>query len=163
MFKIISIFALLLITQFSYADEITKEKKLVIDEMLELTGALKTGEMMGKAITDQMITAMSKQQKNLDPKIVEIVRDEVGKIMHEEFIANRFTNEMSYRIYHKYFTTAELIEIVAFYKSPTGSKLASLTPKITQEAMIAGQQHGLSLGPVIQKRLRVRFEKEGIK
>jgi len=100
MIKVLSILALLTFTQFSFSGEITAEKKRVIDEMLEITGALEVGEMMGTAVANQMITAMLQQQKDLDPKIIAIVKDEVGRIMHDEFIANGFVNEMSYTIYH---------------------------------------------------------------
>lgn len=163
MIKVLSIIALLTFTQLSFSQEITAEKKHVIDEMLEITGALEVGEMMGTAVANQMITAMSQQQGNIDSKVVAILKDEVGKIMHDEYIANGFINEMSYTIYDKHFTTTELKEMVAFYKTPTGSKMATLLPQVTQEAMVAGQQHGQSLGPIIQKRLMARFEKEGIK
>ncbi len=161
--KIISILILLVFAQFAFAEDLTVEKKRVIDEMLEITGALEVGERMGTAVASQMISAMSQREKDLDPKIVAIVQDEVGNIMHDEFIANGFLNEMSYTIYHKHFTLVELKEMVAFYKTPTGSKMATLLPQITQEGMIAGQKHGQSLGPIIQKRLVARFEKEGIK
>ena len=154
---------LLVMSPLAQSEELTEKKKQVIDEMLELTGALKIGEMMGTTVANQMIAAMSKQQKNIDPRIVSIVQDEMGKIMHDEFVANGFIHEMSYKIYHKHFSTSELEEMVAFYRTPTGSKMASLMPQVTQEGMIAGQQHGQTLGPVIQARLRARLEKEGIK
>lgn len=70
---------------------------------------------------------------------------------------------MSYVLYHKYFTTAELKEMVLFYKTPTGKKVTSVLPQVTQEGMLAGQKHGQSLGPVIEKRLKARFKKEGAK
>jgi len=163
MFKAITFLVLFIFTQCTYADEITIEKKLVIDEMLEITGALKVGEMIGTAIVSQMIAAMSQQQMDLDPKFIEIIQDEVGKVMHEEFIANGFVHEMSYTIYHKYFTLVELKEMVAFYKTPTGRKMALVLPQVAQEGLLAGQQHGQSLGPIIQQRLLARFEKEQAK
>jgi hypothetical protein len=163
MIKKIAIISLLFFSQFVFSEELNDEKKQVIDEMLEITGALKVGEMMGVAVANQMITALSQKEKNLDPKIVDIIKDEIAKIMHDEFVANRFINEMSYTIYHKYFTTSELKEMVAFYKTPTGAKMASLMPQVSQEGMAAGQKHGQSLGPIIQQRLKDRFEKEGIK
>ncbi len=163
MIKIILTLTAFAFSQVLFAEELTNEKKLVIDEMLKITGALEVGEMMGTAVSNQMIAAMSQQQKNLDSKVIAIVQDEIGKIMHDEFIANGFLNKVSYTIYHKYFTIAELKEMVAFYKTPTGRKMASLLPKVTQEGMLAGQEHGQSLGPIIQKRLLARFEKEGIK
>ena len=138
MFKIISLVSLLLMSQLSVAEELTDEKKQVIDEMLEITGALKIGEMMGNAASNQMINALQAQNKNIDQKAAEAIKDEMSKLMHEEFIANGFINNMSYGIYHKHFTTAELKEIVGFYKTQTGSKMASLLPQITQEGMMEG-------------------------
>ena len=161
--KLFMISILLISSISSFAEELTEEKKQVIDEMLEITGALKVGEMMGTATANQMITALSQQQKEVDPKMVAIIQDEVGKIMHEEFIANGFIHKISYEIYHKYFTTMELKEMVAFYKTPTGAKMAALLPQVTQEAMLAGQKHGQTLGPKIQQRLTARLEKEGFK
>ena len=156
-------FYLVLLSFFSIAEEITDEKKRVIDEMLEITGALEIGEMMGNAVADQMISALAQQGQNMDQRVVAIVKDEVSKIMHDEFIANGFIHNMSYRIYHKYFTTDELKQVVMFYKTPAGSKMAMYLPQVTQEAMIAGQQHGASLGPIIEYRLMARFRREGIR
>ena len=154
---------LLIMSPLALSEELTDKKKQVIDEMLEITGALKMGEMMGAAVANQMITAMAQQQGEIDPKIASILQDEMSRIMHDEFIANGFITEMSYEIYHKYFSTSELEEMVAFYKTPTGNKMATLMPQVAQEGMLAGQKHGQSLGPVIQARLRARFDKEGIK
>ena len=157
------LFVLIMIfSHSSHSEELTEDKKRVIDELLEITGALEVGEMMGNAVAGQMIQVMSQQGKGIDQKVVAILKDEIGKIMHEEFIANRFMHEISYSIYHKYFSTNELKEVVAFYKTSTGSKMAKLLPQITQESMVAGQQRGASLGPLIQARLAERFKKEGI-
>ena len=161
--KLLLGFYLVLLSFISIAEEITDEKKRVIDEMLEITGALEIGEMMGTAVADQMISALAQQDQNMDARVVGIIKDEISKIMHDEFIANGFIHDMSYRIYHKYFTTDELKQVVMFYKTPAGSKMATYLPQVTQEAMIAGQQHGASLGPVIESRLMARFRKEGIR
>lgn len=162
MLKIISLVSLLVISQLSYSEELTDAKKQVIDEMLEITGALKIGEMMGNAAAGQMINALSAQNKNIDEKTANVIKDEMNKLMHEEFIANGFINQMSYGIYHKHFSLAELKEIVGFYKTKTGSKMASLLPQITQEGMMEGQKHGMSLGPKINQRIQARLIQEGI-
>ena len=161
--KLLLIMTLTLCSQFGMAEALTDEKKKVIDELLEITGALKVGEMMGTAVVNQMISAMAQQNANMDQRIVEIVQGEVGQVMHEEFIASGFVHNMSYSIYHKYFSTTELKEMVAFYKTPIGMKVSETLPLVTQESMLAGQKHAQSLGPVIQQRLLARFKKEGIK
>ena len=161
--KRLALLFLIVMSHQSFAEELTGEKKRVIDEMLEITGALEIGKQMGTAVANQMLAVMAQQNEELSPQIVAIIQDEIGKIMHDEFVANGFVNEMSYTIYHKHFSLNELKEMVAFYKTPTGSKMASLLPQITHEGMMAGQKHGESLGPKIQKRLMARFEQEGIR
>lgn len=42
-------------------------------------------------------------------------------------------------VYEKHLTEADLNEVIKFYNSPVGKKLAGKTPAITQESMAAGQ------------------------
>ncbi len=162
MIKVLSLICILLASHISYAEELSPAKKKVIDEMLEITGALRMAEMMGNAAAGQMVNALRAQSKTVDAKTVNVIKDEMSSLMHEEFIANGFMQNLSYDIYHKHFTLAELEKIVAFYKTEVGNKLAANLPQITQEAMQKGQQHGMSLGPKMQQRLMARFAKEGI-
>lgn len=161
MFKKLCVVTLCLFSLSAYANELTAEKKHIIDELLDVTGAAQMGEMMGAAVANSIISSISQQSGNVDPKMVEVIQDEVALIMHEEFIASNWLNEMSYDVYHKYLTTKELKEILAFYKTPIGKKVVTVMPYVTQEAMIAGQTHGQSLGPLIQQRLQLRLQKEG--
>lgn len=152
----------LLFSQTLIAEELTEAKKQVIDELLEITGALKMGEILGNAVSNQMIGVLSQQNGNIEPHVVEVIKDETAQIMHAEFIANNWINNMSYDLYHKYFSQAEIQELVNFYKTPIGTKVVSVLPQLTQESMLAGQQHAQSLGPIMQERFKARFEKEGI-
>ena len=53
--KIAVVFILFfMIPQLSFAEELSQEKKAAIDELLEVTGAAKIGEMFGNAFIDQM-------------------------------------------------------------------------------------------------------------
>ena len=153
---------LILVAPLAAAEELTEAKKQVIDELLEVTGALEVGEIMGNAVSAEMISLLMQQQGQVEPALVSIIQDEVNSIMHEQFIANGFINEMSYELYHKYFTLEELTEVVAFYKTPTGRKIADKLPQLTQESMLAGQRHAESLGPLIQQRLLARLQAEGM-
>ena len=162
MIKILSILSLLLFSPLCSAEVFTKEKKQAIDELVAITGALEVSEMLGKAVANQVIAAMMQQNQSVDKQTIAIIQDEIGSVMYDEFIANGFLINMLYELYHKHFSTLELQEIVAFYKTDTGKKMANLLPELTQEGMQAGQLHGQSLGPTIERRLRARFEKEGI-
>ena len=162
MLKILPFLTLIIFSQLSYSAEISSEKRRVIDEMLEITGALEIADMMATAVTDQMIAALAQQKKDLDPRAIPVLQDEVRKFMYDEFIASGFMAQMSYEIYDKYFTIEDLRTMLDFYKTPVGIKVVTTLPQVTQEAMIAGQQHGVSLGPAIQSRLKARFEEEGL-
>jgi hypothetical protein len=45
-------------------------------------------------------------------------------------------------LYARNFTAAELNEVVAFYRGPTGQKFIQKLPLITQESMVIGQRFG---------------------
>ncbi len=54
-------------------------------------------------------------------------------------------------IYMKEFTEAEIDELMEFYNSEIGQKLASKQAAITQSAMMIGQNWGMSLSQIAQK------------
>jgi uncharacterized protein len=51
------------------------------------------------------------------------------------------TNKMA-SVYANNFTAAELHDLTAFYKSPTGQKLLRIMPVVTSQTMAAGQKFG---------------------
>jgi len=57
-------------------------------------------------------------------------------------------------VYKKYFNTDDLKEIISFYSTPIGKKLAEKSPFITQEAMEIGKQWGMEMGQKIMEKLK---------
>ena len=51
----------------------------------------------------------------------------------QRFDAGEFARDTAYEIYAKYFDTAEIRQIVAFYESPVGRKLIDLGPTLVAE------------------------------
>lgn len=64
-------------------------------------------------------------------------------------------------IYANNFSGAELRDLVAFYKSPTGQKFLQKTPLITQQTMAAGQKFGQSAGAEAQKEMIEQLRSKG--
>ena len=54
-------------------------------------------------------------------------------------------------IYMKEFTQAEIKELVAFYKTDLGKKLASKQMSLGQQGMMLGQSWGMEVGVIAQK------------
>lgn len=55
------------------------------------------------------------------------------------------------KIYMEEFTHAEVKDILAFYDTPTGKKLAGKTGVLTQKGMVAGQAWGMKLQGLLGK------------
>jgi len=64
-------------------------------------------------------------------------------------------------IYARNFTIAELSDITAFYKTPTGQKLLEKLPAVLQESMTSGQQFAQSLAADMQQRIVEEMKKRG--
>lgn len=57
-------------------------------------------------------------------------------------------------VYEKHLTEADLNEIIKFYNTPAGKKLAQKSPLIMQDSMVAGQAWGTKIGEKLQARLK---------
>lgn len=64
-------------------------------------------------------------------------------------------------IYARNFTAAELREITAFYRGPTGQKFVSRQTGIMQESLVAGQKFGQSVGVELQHKMIEELRKRG--
>jgi hypothetical protein len=64
-------------------------------------------------------------------------------------------------IYARNFTVAELNEIIAFYRGPTGQKFVQRIPGVMQESLAAGQKFGQAIGAELQTRMIEELRKKG--
>lgn len=145
-----------------FAEDLTDEKKSLIDDLLRVTGASNLGEMMATTFVGQMTDALKQAQPDLDPKAYDIIAEEVNQLIHEEVSERNALNDMMYPIYHRHLLTSDIEELIRFYQTPVGRKVIETMPIVFQESTLAGQQWGESLGPEIQRRIIERFDKEGI-
>jgi hypothetical protein len=64
-------------------------------------------------------------------------------------------------VYASNFSAAELRDLTAFYKSPTGQKLLQKTPFVTQQTIAAGQKFGQTAGAEAQKEMMEQLRNKG--
>jgi hypothetical protein len=57
-------------------------------------------------------------------------------------------------VYEKHLTEADLNDIIKFYSTPAGKKLAEKTPILTQESMAVGQAWGQAAGQKVMMKLK---------
>lgn len=139
-------------------NEVTPEKKALIKEMLEVTGAKHLATAIAGHVSKMIVESSKKNQPNLDPKVLATINEEVLAVFKEEIDKDSF-NQLLYPIYAKHFTVQEMKEINAFYSSPTGKKTVKTIPQVTQESMTVAQAWAKGLSPKIQERVKARLDK----
>ncbi len=118
--------------------------------------------------TDQFKAILPLIMQNLKPAIVQN-RPEVEKDF--DAIAPAMIDmamsklpaltELMAQVYARNFTTAELNDLMAFYKTPTGQKLLQSMPVITQQSLAAGQQFAQTIVVDLQKQIVDEMKKRG--
>ncbi len=112
--------------------------------MFEASGT----EQTYQTVISQMVTIY----KDAFPQVDTHFWDEMEKEMLKTSIQN--LAEMLVPVYEKYLTQDDLEEVIKFYQSPVGKKLAGSTPSITRESMQIGQEWGRQIGEKIEQRLK---------
>lgn len=142
------------------AQDVAPDKRADIERLLEMTGVLKLGQTLSQMMVAQLAEAVRAANPGIPDKLMQALPEEVNAVLVENtpaFVA------MAVRVYDKYYTAADVKALIAFYSTPIGRKVIAVTPSLSQESMQIGMQWGQSLGPEIDRRIRARFRKEGVK
>ena len=119
----------------------------------------------GAAMFDPLIPGVIQRVKQTlvptNPQLIGPL-DEVAAQLNKEYGAKRadIINEVA-RVYAQHFTEAELKDILAFYKSPTGRKMLAEEPKAVEQSLRAAQDWAQKFSEVVLERFRVEMKKKG--
>ena len=142
--KVISILVLLVaFSSFSFAQTDTKYAK-TLQKMFKVSGS----EQTYATATTQMLGVFRKQYPDVDAEIWDEFEKEFEKTSLKDL------TELLTPVYQKHFTQAELKELIKFYESPIGKKLAEKTPFIMQESMEVGQKWGTKIGQDFVEKMK---------
>ncbi|MBM3714008.1 MAG: DUF2059 domain-containing protein [Actinobacteria bacterium] len=157
-------FAVILIAlTFNVHSEINKEKKQNIETLLEMTGALKIGNMFAQAIVSQMCQILKNGGTVLPDSVITILEEEVKIIIDEQMKLKSGLIDQLCLLYDKYYSDSDIKGLISFYKTELGQKVISTLPSLTQESLIIGQKWGESQGQIIGEKLEKRLKKKGYK
>jgi hypothetical protein len=118
--------------------------------------------------TEQFKTLLPLMLQQMKPVVVqdrpEVERDydKIVPLLME--LANRQVGEFAEEVaalYARNFTTEEIRQVTAFYRSPTGQKFLDKTPVVAQESMAMGQKFGQRIVQELQGRMREELRKRG--
>ncbi|GGI71443.1 DUF2059 domain-containing protein [Shewanella gelidii] len=129
-------------------------------DFLEATGSIESTKSVVE--NSLMLQAQNLRNSQQDPELVDVVFDEIRKHYLENYLTEQYLLNLYEPSFRKHFSLVELQELVAFYRSPIGQKLASLQPAIAIEAM-NNLQANLRAGEAqLQSKIRSRLAKEGL-
>ncbi len=159
--QIVVAFCLLALPLTSLSDDSEQRYERLVDEVLEVTGALEIGEQMSALVVSQMIQALKSSSTDLPDRTYDLLETEVQETIREEMASGSF-NELMYPVYAKYLNEAELEAMLRFYATKEGRKIAQVMPLMAADGMVVGQKWGAALGPKIAQRVQQRLADEGI-
>lgn len=110
-------------------------------ELLNAMGTMKASK--------QIVETMVASYKQSIPGVPTEFWDEFRK----EFTTDGLIDLLA-PIYAKYYTDEELLQLIAFYKSPLGQKLTEKLPAISQESFVVGQEWGKKIGEKVTNQLK---------
>ena len=158
--KIVVLMGLLALPLASLAQDPNENYQRLVDEVLEVTGALKIGEQMSSAVVAQLVQALKSSGSTLPDRAYDILEDEVQSTIREEMESGSF-HEMMYPIYARHLNESDLEAALAFFETTEGRKYVQAMPAMAAEGMQVGQAWGASLGPKIAERVQQRLTAEG--
>ena len=114
--------------------------KLILPSIVQL---IKPAVVQGRPQVEKDFDAIT-------PQLLESFKARLGELTDQIIV-----------VYATNFTVAEMKDIIAFYRGPTGQKLLAKGPAIAQQSMAAGQQLGAQIGRELQSRIIEELKKKG--
>jgi len=154
--------ALLLFSLQASADALTPAKRADIRQLLEVTGASNLAQQFVAATSQNLFRSLKESRPDVPDRAFEVMNRELTALFAEKLQAPDGLLDRTIPVYDKYFTHAEIRELLAFYQTAIGRKTIAVLPKVVGESMVLGEKWGESLRPEIEKRVAAALRKEGL-
>ncbi len=125
---------LLLPIMANSTEEGVAKKTVLIDELVELTGAKKIVGIVSQQWAQQLLTTLE-QQSALNDDVQSFVLNEMQLLTDYKLIENNGLIDLVYPFYGAKFSEQELMQLLSFYRSPIGMKSIHHMP-IDHDALI---------------------------
>jgi len=149
--KILLIICILTSLNLSHIHSQTKDKYYSIEEDIQTLFNLNGSKTAYITLMNNMINNFNKENKN-DPEW-----KAYSNIFKESSVDELI--EMLIPIYKKNFTHQDIKELIIFYKSPIGQKLANKSTIMTEESMTIG----MKWGKCVHDKLKIQIKNKGYK
>jgi len=132
-----------------------------IEKLLEITKANQIGVQMSSIVSQQVVDGLARQQPDVPPRMVEIVKQVLGEQFARAFGGPDGMQPKLVAVYAKHFTVQDVRGLIAFYSTDLGKKLIDQTPLLVQESAAVGQEWATQHMPEMMRTLEQRLRSEG--
>jgi uncharacterized protein len=108
--------------------QISPEKKRLLLELMEMTGSKKNYEQTQQLMVaqiQQQVAAISGRSDGQD--VSKFIKE-----LYQKFTYEQMLERVLYPTYDQYFSEEDIKGMIDFYKTPTGAKVISVTPQLSQ-------------------------------
>ena len=130
-----------------------------IKELMRITGSAQLGLQFANAVTQDMTRQLRQSRPDIPERAIAAVNQEVRGLFEERIDT---LLERVVPVYEKHFSPAEINDLLAFYRTPTGRKAIAAMPAVMGESVAIGQSWGRALAPEMNRRVRAALKREGI-
>jgi hypothetical protein len=146
---------------FAVAGEAPVAERSDVTELLRLSGATDIAKELTPFIARQFMLALQQSNRGLSSRAILVINQVVNQYLSDQARADELTSELA-PIYEKIFSPAEIKELIAFYGSPVGRKLAASLPEITAQSAQVGQAWATKIMPGLRSEVLGRLRSEGL-
>ena len=141
---------------------LTKEKQQDIHQLIELTGIKTIIYQLSIVVVQQLATSLQKVDQKLPPVVIRLLETELLKVLKAEIEdeADGLFKEL-YPIYHQYYTDEEIQQLLTFYQTPLGQKVARVTVPIFEEGIATSQAWSQRKFPHLRQQIEKHFQALG--
>jgi hypothetical protein len=118
--------------------------------LMEISGSTEMGLQMADLLSAQLFAAMQQSDPTLPEAVHEVISRVASDLVKER--SGVLFAEIA-PLYVRYFSVAEIDEMIRFYESPTGQKVVKVMPNLMQESFLISQSWAIGLQPELMSRL----------
>jgi len=132
-----------------------------IVRLMDMTGVSARSAQLAGLASDAVLNGMRQTQPSVPPRAIEIVQDVLKSEFERAFNGSEIKDKQI-ALYAKYFTHEDVKGMLTFYESDLGKKTIAVTPSLTREAALVGQQWAEANMPRVLDVLKARLKAEGL-
>ena len=158
-YAVVCLLAALLVPRMAAAQAPTPELLAAARELVEASRATEQMKAILPALIQALKPAIAQGRPQVEqdydaiaPTLMEGMSSRLGELTDQVVV-----------IYARNFTVAEMKDVTAFYRGPSGQKLLDKNPAVLQQTLAAGQQFGNKIAGELQARFVEELRKRGNK